>query len=163
MEEATSMAQLSMCIFQNMVWLGLKPPLDMPSVWLWVSGVTFKLETIKNENEHICSSTLSNLTQIDCAKCQLKYMSDVFVPWFLLIYVVFLCPHILALVPDFLSFPLFHSGGLFFAKPMRSRGYVTMLDPFQQLYGKRMGGLLFIPALMGEIFWSAAILNALGE
>ncbi|XP_076602323.1 high-affinity choline transporter 1-like [Chaetodon auriga] len=53
-------------------------------------------------------------------------------------------------------------GGLFFAKPMRSRGYVTMLDPFQQLYGKRMGGLLFVPALMGEIFWSAAILSALG-
>ncbi|CAL1603717.1 unnamed protein product [Knipowitschia caucasica] len=53
-------------------------------------------------------------------------------------------------------------GGLFFAKPMRSRGYVTMLDPFQQLYGKRMGGLLFIPALMGEIFWSAAIFSALG-
>uniref|UniRef100_A0AAV2K175 High affinity choline transporter 1 n=1 Tax=Knipowitschia caucasica TaxID=637954 RepID=A0AAV2K175_KNICA len=53
-------------------------------------------------------------------------------------------------------------GGLFFAKPMRSRGYVTMLDPFQQLYGKRMGGLLFIPALMGEIFWSAAVLSALG-
>lgn len=46
---------------------------------------------------------------------------------------------------------------------MRSRGYVTMLDPFQQLYGKRMGGLLFIPALMGEIFWSAAILSALGK
>ncbi|XP_072541339.1 high-affinity choline transporter 1-like isoform X2 [Salminus brasiliensis] len=45
---------------------------------------------------------------------------------------------------------------------MRSKGYVTMLDPFQQLYGKRMGGLLFIPALMGEIFWSAAILSALG-
>ncbi|XP_026074649.1 high-affinity choline transporter 1 [Carassius auratus] len=53
-------------------------------------------------------------------------------------------------------------GGLFFAKPMRSQGYVTMLDPFQQLYGKRMGGLLFIPALLGEIFWSAAILSALG-
>lgn len=58
---------------------------------------------------------------------------------------------------------IYHSGGLFFAKPMRSRGYVTMLDPFQQLYGKRMGGLLFIPALMGEIFWSAAILSALGR
>lgn len=54
-------------------------------------------------------------------------------------------------------------GGLFFAKPMRSKGYVTMLDPFQQIYGKRMGGLLFIPALMGEIFWSAAILSALGR
>jgi len=46
---------------------------------------------------------------------------------------------------------------------MRSRGYVTMLDPFQQLYGKRMGGLLFIPALMGEMFWSGAILSALGK
>ncbi|KAH1186460.1 high affinity choline transporter 1 isoform X1 [Mauremys mutica] len=53
-------------------------------------------------------------------------------------------------------------GGLFFAKPMRSKGYVTMLDPFQQLYGKRMGGLLFIPALMGEMFWAAAIFSALG-
>uniref|UniRef100_A0A2K6ELW7 Solute carrier family 5 member 7 n=1 Tax=Propithecus coquereli TaxID=379532 RepID=A0A2K6ELW7_PROCO len=53
-------------------------------------------------------------------------------------------------------------GGLFFAKPMRSKGYVTMLDPFQQIYGKRMGGLLFIPALMGEMFWAAAIFSALG-
>uniref|UniRef100_A0A8C5M7R6 High affinity choline transporter 1 n=1 Tax=Leptobrachium leishanense TaxID=445787 RepID=A0A8C5M7R6_9ANUR len=54
------------------------------------------------------------------------------------------------------------TGGLFFAKPMRSKGYITMLDPFQQIYGKRMGGLLFIPALMGEMFWAAAILSALG-
>lgn len=46
---------------------------------------------------------------------------------------------------------------------MRSRGYVTMLDPFQQLYGEKMGALIFIPALMGEIFWSAAILSALGR
>ncbi|KAG8586959.1 hypothetical protein GDO81_005521 [Engystomops pustulosus] len=45
---------------------------------------------------------------------------------------------------------------------MRSKGYVTMLDPFQQIYGKRMGGLLFVPALMGEMFWAAAILSALG-
>lgn len=57
----------------------------------------------------------------------------------------------------------FISGGLFFAKPMRSKGYVTMLDPFQQIYGKRMGGLLFIPALMGEMFWAAAIFSALGK
>eukprot|EP00058_Branchiostoma_floridae_P017811 XP_002603300.1 hypothetical protein BRAFLDRAFT_119704 [Branchiostoma floridae] len=53
-------------------------------------------------------------------------------------------------------------GGLFFAKKMRAAGYVTMLDPFQQRYGDRMGGLLFIPALLGEVFWSAAILSALG-
>ncbi|CAF0816755.1 unnamed protein product, partial [Didymodactylos carnosus] len=53
-------------------------------------------------------------------------------------------------------------GGLLFARRMRSAGYVTMLDPFQRKYGGRMGGLLFIPALMGEVFWSAAILSALG-
>lgn len=58
-------------------------------------------------------------------------------------------------------------GGMFFAKPMRmangGRGYVTMLDPFQEKYGSRVGGLLFLPALCGEIFWSAAILSALGN
>ena len=55
------------------------------------------------------------------------------------------------------------SGGFFFAKKMRSQGYVTMLDPFSQKYGERMGGLLYIPALLGEVFWSAAILAALGK
>ncbi|XP_013781010.1 high-affinity choline transporter 1-like [Limulus polyphemus] len=53
-------------------------------------------------------------------------------------------------------------GGLMFAKKMRSRGYITMLDPLQENFGSRMGGLLFLPALCGEIFWSAAILAALG-
>ena len=43
------------------------------------------------------------------------------------------------------------------------RGYVTMLDPFQEKYGSRIGGLLFLPALCGEIFWSATILSALGN
>lgn len=49
-----------------------------------------------------------------------------------------------------------------FAEKMRSRKYVTMLDPFQEKYGSRMGGLMYIPALLGEIFWSGAILAALG-
>lgn len=53
-------------------------------------------------------------------------------------------------------------GGFLFARKMRHEGYVTMIDPFQRKYGERMGGLLFIPALLGEIFWSAAILSALG-
>ncbi|KAI2805083.1 hypothetical protein BLOT_004074 [Blomia tropicalis] len=53
-------------------------------------------------------------------------------------------------------------GGYFFANKMREQGYVTMLDPFQEVLGSRMGGLLFLPALFGEIFWSAAILAALG-
>uniref|UniRef100_A0A914XRC8 Uncharacterized protein n=1 Tax=Plectus sambesii TaxID=2011161 RepID=A0A914XRC8_9BILA len=53
-------------------------------------------------------------------------------------------------------------GGLLFAEKMRAQGYVTMLDPFQNKYGERVGGLLFLPALLGEVFWSAAILAALG-
>ena len=54
-------------------------------------------------------------------------------------------------------------GGFLFAGRMRREGYVTMLDPLQDNFGSRMGGLLFIPALCGEVFWSAAILAALGE
>ncbi|XP_045214982.2 high-affinity choline transporter 1-like [Mercenaria mercenaria] len=53
-------------------------------------------------------------------------------------------------------------GGYFFASKMRAQGYMTMLDPFSHKYGQRMGGLLFLPALLGEMFWSAAILSALG-
>lgn len=54
-------------------------------------------------------------------------------------------------------------GGLFFANPMRKQGYITMLDPLQDLFGERMGGLLFLPALCGEVFWAAGILAALGK
>ena len=46
---------------------------------------------------------------------------------------------------------------------MRREGYVTMLDPLQDVFGGRMGGLLFLPALCGEVFWSAGILAALGK
>lgn len=46
---------------------------------------------------------------------------------------------------------------------MREQGYVTMLDPLQDAFGERMGGMLFIPALCGEVFWSAATLAALGS
>ncbi|XP_061181874.1 high-affinity choline transporter 1-like [Saccostrea echinata] len=54
-------------------------------------------------------------------------------------------------------------GGIFFARKMRENGYVTMLDPFTRAYGERMGGLIYIPALLGEVFWSGAILAALGS
>ena len=45
---------------------------------------------------------------------------------------------------------------------MRERNYITMLDPLQEKYGSIMGGFLYIPALLGDIFWSASILGALG-
>ena len=68
-------------------------------------------------------------------------------------------PHVLGKSHD--SFSMFLAG-ILFAEKMRSRKYVTMLDPFQDKYGSKMGGLLYIPAFLGDIFWSAAILAALG-
>ena len=53
-------------------------------------------------------------------------------------------------------------GGLIFAKIMRKHEFRTMLDPFDQRVGKKTTAWLFIPALVGEIFWSAAVLTALG-
>lgn len=52
-------------------------------------------------------------------------------------------------------------GGLFFAGRMRRLGFTTLLDPFEVRYGKRVAAGLFLPALLGEVFWSAAILVAL--
>lgn len=46
---------------------------------------------------------------------------------------------------------------------MRSAGYHTMLDPFQEKYGAKIGGILYLPALCGEILWSSAILASLGS
>ena len=54
-------------------------------------------------------------------------------------------------------------GGLFFAKKMRRHEFKTMLDPFEHRYGRVVAGILYIPALMGETFWTAAILTALGS
>ena len=53
-------------------------------------------------------------------------------------------------------------GGIFFAKKMREREYITMLDPLQDAYGNVVGAFLYIPAFLGETFWSASILSALG-
>ncbi|XP_063221023.1 high-affinity choline transporter 1-like [Bacillus rossius redtenbacheri] len=54
-------------------------------------------------------------------------------------------------------------GVLLFVKKMRAANYITMLDPFQNMYGARTGSLLFFPALMADVFWVGAILNALGS
>nr|KAG5702454.1 hypothetical protein BaRGS_027541 [Batillaria attramentaria] len=54
-------------------------------------------------------------------------------------------------------------GGMFFAPKMRRAGYVTMFDPFQEVYGVRVGGLMCLPHFMGDVFWTAAVLSALGS
>lgn len=53
-------------------------------------------------------------------------------------------------------------GGLFFARKMRRHAFMTMLDPLHQRYGKRLTACLYLTALTGDIFWSGAILTALG-
>jgi solute carrier family 5 (high affinity choline transporter), member 7 len=53
-------------------------------------------------------------------------------------------------------------GGLWFAPVMRRHGYMTLLDPFEQRFGPRAAAVLYLPALTGEVFWTAAILTALG-
>ena len=53
-------------------------------------------------------------------------------------------------------------GGLCFAPTMRRLGFTTMLDPFEQRYGADVSACLYLPALLGELFWTAAILSALG-
>uniref|UniRef100_A0A672J6W0 Uncharacterized protein n=1 Tax=Salarias fasciatus TaxID=181472 RepID=A0A672J6W0_SALFA len=53
-------------------------------------------------------------------------------------------------------------GALFFIKPIRSKNYVTLMDPFQEKYGNTVGAIIFIPAIIGDILWIACILGALG-
>ncbi|WP_182006462.1 sodium:solute symporter family protein [Priestia aryabhattai] len=53
-------------------------------------------------------------------------------------------------------------GGIFFARKMRRFEFMTMLDPLESRFGKKMATVLYFPAILGELFWSAAILTALG-
>ncbi|MEX2639932.1 MAG: sodium:solute symporter family protein [Balneolales bacterium] len=53
-------------------------------------------------------------------------------------------------------------GGIFFARKMRRYEFTTMLDPLRQRYGKKMAAVLALPAVTAEVFWTAAILTALG-
>ncbi|KAM9363277.1 high-affinity choline transporter 1-like [Symphorus nematophorus] len=53
-------------------------------------------------------------------------------------------------------------GGLFFAKPMRDKKYVTMMDPFQIKYGKVLSGALMLLSLLMDLLWVACTLFSLG-
>lgn len=62
-----------------------------------------------------------------------------------------------------LKCPPVTSGALFFVKPIRSKNYVTLMDPFQQKYGNTVAAVIFIPSLMADILWAACILGILGK
>ncbi|XP_044061129.1 high-affinity choline transporter 1-like isoform X2 [Siniperca chuatsi] len=53
-------------------------------------------------------------------------------------------------------------GGLFFAKTMRDRKYVTMMDPFQIKYGNLISGVLSVALLISDLIWVTGTLIGLG-
>ncbi|KAM8732581.1 high-affinity choline transporter 1-like [Acanthopagrus schlegelii] len=53
-------------------------------------------------------------------------------------------------------------GGLFFAKTMRDKKYVTMMDPFQIKYGNLISGVLSVALLISDIIWVTGTLIGLG-
>lgn len=54
-------------------------------------------------------------------------------------------------------------GGLLFARRMRALEFTTLVDPFEARFGRRWAAVLMIPALLGELFWSAELLVAIGS
>jgi len=53
-------------------------------------------------------------------------------------------------------------GGVLFASIMRRHGFTTLIDPFEARFGRQWAAVLVLPALAGELFWSAELLVAIG-
>ncbi|TWW78497.1 High-affinity choline transporter 1 [Takifugu flavidus] len=53
-------------------------------------------------------------------------------------------------------------GGFVFAKPMRKRRCITVLDPFHQKYGKALTAGMSLVSLCLDMFWVPATLTGLG-
>lgn len=66
-----------------------------------------------------------------------------------------------ALIPLQMSMS-FIIGGLFFAKPMREKNYISMMDPFKRKYGKGLTAALAVIPVMTEVIWIPGLLAALG-
>ncbi len=54
-------------------------------------------------------------------------------------------------------------GGLVFARRMRRFRFTTLIDPFEARFGRRWAMVLALPALCGEVCWSAELLVAIGS
>ncbi|XP_068167948.1 high affinity choline transporter 1-like [Antennarius striatus] len=53
-------------------------------------------------------------------------------------------------------------GGLFFAKPMREKNYINMMDPFQRKYGKALTAVFAVVQVISELLVTPGLLIALG-
>ncbi|XP_061691572.1 high-affinity choline transporter 1-like [Syngnathoides biaculeatus] len=54
-------------------------------------------------------------------------------------------------------------GGVFLAKPMRDRKFVTMMDPFRDKYGPVISGLFSVAVMMNDVVWVPATLIGLDK
>jgi solute carrier family 5 (high affinity choline transporter), member 7 len=54
-------------------------------------------------------------------------------------------------------------GGVFFARRMRRFEFTTLIDPFEARFGRHWAFVLAMPAMLGEVFWSAELLVAIGS
>jgi high affinity choline transporter 7 len=54
-------------------------------------------------------------------------------------------------------------GGVVFAGTMRRFGFTTLIDPLEARFGRAWAAVLFLPAIAGELFWSAELLVAIGS
>jgi high affinity choline transporter 7 len=53
-------------------------------------------------------------------------------------------------------------GGVVFARRMRRLEYITLIDPLVVRFGRRWSAVLALPAMLGELLWSAELLVAIG-
>ncbi len=53
-------------------------------------------------------------------------------------------------------------GGFVFARRMRRLRFVTLVDPLAARFGKHWAAVLSLPAMLGEVLWSAELLVAIG-
>lgn len=53
-------------------------------------------------------------------------------------------------------------GGVVFARRMRRLQFVTLVDPLTVRFGPRWAAVLALPAMLGEVLWSAELLVAIG-
>nr|XP_057920491.1 high affinity choline transporter 1-like isoform X2 [Doryrhamphus excisus] len=56
----------------------------------------------------------------------------------------------------------FMIGGVMFARPLRERHCVTMMDPFQRKYGKVLTGALCVASVAVDVLWVPTTLTGLG-
>lgn len=54
-------------------------------------------------------------------------------------------------------------GGLVFAKPMRERNFVTIIDPFHIKYGKVLTAVMSLMSIFLDLTWVPATLIGLGK